>query len=62
MTITEYNNLRPGDSVSYDLFSNIKYLKEMKINGIDHVVIIDYLGHEKTVYKSLFLKYGNVEK
>ena len=54
----ELKSIKPGSKVSYDLFKNITF------EGMDdsHVILQDKYGNIKKVYKSLFLKYGKIEK
>lgn len=54
----ELESIKPGSKVSYDLFKNITF------EGVDdnHVILQDKYGNIKKVYKSLFLKYGKIEK
>lgn len=62
MTNKEYNKLKQGDNVSYDIFSNLQFNGEIIINSIKHVILLDCEGTEKTVYKSLFMKYGKLTR
>lgn len=62
MTNEEYNKLKTGDNISYDIFSNLQFNGEIIINSIKHVILLDCEGIEKTVYKSLFMKYGKVNE